>query len=129
MGSISSPLFPRCKSGCKGYNSREDRKHVFFTSLFLLFYLFFKHFLLWVSTNSLRVGSEGPKSCQHFSSRKKLVQKASCYPEGCDRWQDHCAECGRLTHVERWAPGSWKQSSGNYSWPASASHIDNSTPF
>lgn len=101
MGSISSSLPLRSKSRWKGYNSKEDRKHIFFTSLSLFFFLFLKHFLLWFPTNSPQVGSEGPKSCQHFSSSKKLVQKASCYPEGCDRWQDHRAEHGWLTHVER----------------------------
>lgn len=37
----------------------------------------------------------------NFPSSKKLVQKASCFPEGCDRWQDHRAGLGWLTPVER----------------------------
>lgn len=85
----------------KQYNSREDRKHIFFTFLSFLFFLFLKPFLLWGSTNSPQVGSQGPESCQHFSSSKKFVQKAGCYPEGCDRWQGHRAELGWLTQVER----------------------------
>ena len=69
-------------------------------------YLF--HFSVSLSSYSLntffsgspQVGSEGPESCQHFSSSKKLVQKAGCFPEGCDRWQDHRAELGWFTQVE-----------------------------
>lgn len=103
--STGSPFPPPCllevSQEWKGYNSREDRKPVFFTSLSFLFFLFLKHFLPWVSTNSPQVGSEGPESCQHFSSSKKFVQKAGCYPEGCDRWQGHRAELGWLTQVER----------------------------
>ena len=77
------------------------RESISFSFLCLLVFLFFKHFLLWVSTDSSQVGSEGPESCQRFFSSKKLVQKAGCFPEGCDRWQDHRAELGWLTQVER----------------------------
>lgn len=103
--SLWSPFPPLCllevSQEWQWYNSTEDRNTSFFTSLSFLFFLFLIHFLLWGSTDSPQVGSEGPESCQHFSSSKRFVQKAGCYPEGCDRWQGHRAELGWLTQVER----------------------------
>lgn len=100
-GFISSSLPSRVSQDGRGITQGKTESTSFFTSLALLFFLFLKYFLLWFSTHSPQVGSEGPRSCQHVSSSKKLVQKASCYPEGCDRWQDQRAERGWLTHVER----------------------------
>ena len=100
VGCIPLLCLPTVSQGGRGLTQGKTESTTF-SLLSLLFFLFLKYFLLWVSTHSPQVGSEGPKSCQHFSSSRILVQKASCYPEGCDRWQDHRAERGGLTHVER----------------------------
>lgn len=72
------------------------------------FSLFFSAFLSVLKTLSSKHfhktssgGSQGLQSCQHSSSPKKLVQKAGCCPEGCDRWQDHGAELRWFTQVEQ----------------------------
>lgn len=98
---VSLLCHPEVSQEGRGITQRKTESTSFATSLSLLFFLFLKYFLLRFSAHSPQVSSEGPKSCQHFSSRKKLVQKASCYPEGCDRWQDQRGERGWLTHVER----------------------------
>lgn len=49
----------------------------------------------------LRWVQKVPRTANRSSPVKKLMQKAGCYPEGCDRWQGHCAELRWLTQVER----------------------------
>lgn len=62
-------------SGWKRYNSGKTGSTSFFTSLSLLFLLFLKYFLLWFSTHSPQVGSEGLKSCQHSPPVRNLCKR------------------------------------------------------
>lgn len=49
----------------------------------------------------LRWVQKVPRTANRSPPVKKLMQKAGCYPEGCDRWQGHRAELRWLTQVER----------------------------
>lgn len=82
-----------------------------------------------VSTNAPpQVGSEGSQNCQQIFSSEKTYAKGRLLPRG--MWQMAGSLCrAQMAYPGREGSGSWKQSSGNYSWPTSPSHTDNPTPF
>lgn len=76
----------------------------------------------------LRWVQKVPRTANRSPPVKKTYAKGRLLPRG--MWQMAGSPCwAQMAYPGGVGSGSWKQSSGNYSWPTSPSHTDNPTPF